>query len=159
MMYILMIISTISSIALGAIVQGKDQNLRGPIQLRNNTQAAKNHQVNMLGQSNCLGAPYIYITLHDASNIYKYSRDGCLLDDNVLDYVSFVEKGYVELRSMALGRYHGEEMLYIVDAISGNSRIMIYGSCDDRGKRAYVTTAQSTQDNQGINDQLRLSYS
>lgn len=153
--YLLLLITSFAFIAVGYGTVLRDSHLRG--QSSNLTQSIANH-IDLQGQSNCLGAPYIYITLHDAANIYKYSRDGCLLDDDVLDYVSFVQRGYVELRSMALGKYHGEEMLYIVDAISGDSRIMIYGSCDDRGKRAYVTTAQSTQDNPGIDHTYGICF-
>ena len=33
----------------------------------------------------CLGPPYLYVSLHDKfGNILKYSRDGCLMDDAVL---------------------------------------------------------------------------
>jgi hypothetical protein len=99
--------------------------------------------------SDCLGPPYIYITLHDANNIHKYSRDGCLLDDKVLDYMSFNRHDYVELRSIAFGVYNGDDALFVTDATSSNSRVMIYGNCNNDGKRAYITTALSTQDNQG----------
>lgn len=106
----------------------------------------------------CLGPPYIYATLHDADNIFKYSRDGCLLDDKVLDYVSTVRHDYLELRSMAFGKYNGDDVLYVADATSGDSRLMIYGRCDDRGRRAYITTAVSSQDNDGVDHTYGITF-
>jgi DNA-binding beta-propeller fold protein YncE len=106
----------------------------------------------------CMGPPYIYMTLHDANNIYKYSRDGCLLDDQVLDYVSAVKHDYPELRSMAFGKYYGDDVLYVADATSGDSRLLIYSRCDDRGRRAYITTAVSSQDYDGVDHTYGITF-
>ena len=40
----------------------------------------------------CLGPPYIYVTLHSGQNVLKYSRNGCLVDDNVLIMSEAYEK-------------------------------------------------------------------
>lgn len=62
----------------------------------------------------CLGPPYLYITVHDkTANVLQYSRDGCLLSDNVL---LFDEADYdpfdVEFRSMAIGKHKDHEVFF-----------------------------------------------
>lgn len=102
----------------------------------------------------CDGAPYIYATFHDeAPNIYKYSRNGCLLSKNVLsggpEYA--LTSHFIELRSMVFGTYNGSEALYVADAFSDDSYLNVYGKCDALGQREYITTAVSTVTNPGIN--------
>ena len=50
----------------------------------------------------CDGPPYLYVTFHDKySNIFKYSRNGCLLQTDVLSGGPLATKGinkYTELR-------------------------------------------------------------
>ena len=40
--------------------------------------------------SKCLPAPYLYVTSHGHHNIFKYTRDGCLVTEYVLKF----EDGY-----------------------------------------------------------------
>ena len=55
----------------------------------------------------CLGPPYLYVTIHDkVQNVLKYSRNGCLVDDNVLIMSEAYEKlNEVEFRSLAIGKH------------------------------------------------------
>ena len=50
----------------------------------------------------CDGPPYLYVTFHDKySNIFKYSRNGCLIQTDVLSGGPLAAKGiskYTELR-------------------------------------------------------------
>lgn len=102
----------------------------------------------------CDGAPYIYATFHDeAPNIYKYSRNGCLLSKNVLsggpEYA--LTSHIIELRSIVFGTYNGSEALFVADAFSDDSYLNIYGKCDALGQREFITTAVSTATNPGVN--------
>jgi hypothetical protein len=67
-----------------------------------------NEMNNLKHPWNCLGAPYLYVTVHDKTeNVLKYSRDGCLLSTNVLIIDSKEGRHDVELRSMAVGKHKG----------------------------------------------------
>ena len=76
----------------------------------------------------------------------KYSRNGCLVDDNVLIMSEAYEKlNEVEFRSLAIGKHKDHDALFIADAAGDESRLLIFGGCikeqDDyfmRNKR-YVT--------------------
>lgn len=64
--------------------------------------------------SDCLGAPYLYVTLHGSSNIQKYSRDGCSIAQRTLWYGgSFTAR---ELRGMMMGQYQNKNALYVCDS-------------------------------------------
>lgn len=96
----------------------------------------------------CLGPPFIYLTVHDEiKNVAKYSRDGCLLATNVLENVGVNSK--TELRSIAVGSYKGEEALYVADAYTKNSQLLVYGPCDANGVRPYKATVVTTNMNSG----------
>ena len=102
----------------------------------------------------CDPAPYIYATFHDeASNIYKYSRNGCLLSKEVLvggpEYA--LSSHLIELRSMVFGKYNGSDALYVADAYSDDSYMNVYGQCNADGSRDYLTTAVSTVTDPGVN--------
>jgi hypothetical protein len=108
----------------------------------------------------CLGAPFLYATTHhEVSNILKYSRDGCLLSSEVLfggpiefdDHLS-------ELRSIAVGQYKGEESLYVADATSADSYLLLYGGCDPSGKRQYLKTVVSTDVNPGADHTYGIAF-
>ena len=106
--------------------------------------------------SECLGAPYLYVTLHDkTANVLKYSRDGCLLSDNVL----LMDEAYksvfdVEFRSMAIGKHKNHESLFIADASDHNSRLLIFGKCIEEklnfGKRHFVEIVVDSKHNKGV---------
>lgn len=77
----------------------------------------------------CLGAPYLYLTHQGSRNIMKFSRDGCLLHEKVL--WGLTNDLHSNLRSMIFGTYDGKEALYVADADSEKSGVMIFGSCFD----------------------------
>jgi YVTN family beta-propeller protein len=109
----------------------------------------------------CDGPPYIYATFHDeASNIYKYSRNGCLLDTSVLvgGPEHALSSHLIELRSIVFGTLGDDEALYVADAYSDDSYLNIYSRCDKHGKRGYITTATATVVNPGINHLYGIAF-
>lgn len=113
-------------------------------------------QETLLGSSGCLGAPFLYVTVHDRTpNILKYTRDGCFLTDKVL-MTSDVFKGDVdvELRSMAIGKHRDHESLFIADASNYNSRLLVFGRCIEDafnyGRRPYIETVVESKQNLGV---------
>ena len=108
------------------------------------------------GKLSCLGAPYLYVTLHDkTANVLKYSRDGCLLSDNVL----MMDEAYksifdVEFRSMAIGKHRNHDALFIADASDHNSRLLVFGKCiaakENYGKRHFVEIVVDSKHNKGV---------
>jgi len=96
---------------------------------------------------NCLGAPFIYATFHEGAFVYKFSRDGCLLSTNVLVGTN----KEAEFRSMAIGAYETEVSLYLTDALSSNSKVLVYGNCDSNGNRHYVATPVECKISSGLN--------
>lgn len=97
----------------------------------------------------CLGAPYIYLTVHDQiHNVIKYSRDGCLLESNVLSGGPLNIK--TELRGIKIGNYMGErDSLYVADGNTDNSQILVYGTCNFAGIRPFIATLVTTYSNPG----------
>lgn len=107
--------------------------------------------------ADCLGAPYLYVTEHDrTANVLKYSRDGCLLDNNVLLMDEIYNVNSVEFRSMAIGHHKDDESLFIADASDKNSRLLIFGKCigsedpQNYGKRHYVDVVVDERTNGGV---------
>lgn len=105
--------------------------------------------------SNCLGAPYLYVTVHDkTTNVLKYTRDGCFLSDSVLVMGASSDNSDIELRSMVIGKYKDHEALFIADASNSNSRLLVFGKCleDDTnyGRRPYIETLTESFDNPGV---------
>jgi hypothetical protein len=107
--------------------------------------------------SDCLGAPYLYVTEHDrTANVLKYSRDGCLLSTNVLLMDEIYNSNSVEFRSMAIGHHKDDNSLFIADASDKNSRLLIFGNCiDDEdsadfGKRHFVDVVTDQRSNGGV---------
>lgn len=90
----------------------------------------------------CLGAPYLYVTHKGSKNIMKYSRDGCLLHEKVLWGVSNQK---ADLRSMAFGRYKGDEQaLFVADSSNQSGSLMVFGSCfQSTSLRPFLTRAVS----------------
>jgi hypothetical protein len=112
-------------------------------------------------KSFCLGPPYLYVTVHDEpGNVLKYSRNGCLLDDSVLNIFGEAESPFdVELRSMSLGNFRGiEDVLYVVDASQHNSRIMIFDQCNEDGSRDYITTVADYEENMGLDHSYGICF-
>jgi hypothetical protein len=114
-------------------------------------------------KSDCLGPPYLYISLHhEVPNILKYSRDGCLLSETVLKGGHIDTKSnplFTEFRSIMIGAYKGAEALYVALATTGDSAIMVYGACspDDHGQREYLGTVVDTKHNAGADHTYGLT--
>ena len=107
--------------------------------------------------ANSQPAPFIYITVHDEiKNILKYSRDGCLLSKNVLNGGEFRLDS--ELRSMALGSYHGEEALYVADASTHRSQILVYLVCDDKKSWCFKKHVVTSDDNPGADHAYGITF-
>jgi hypothetical protein len=71
----------------------------------------------------CLGPPYIYVSLHDkVSNVLKYSRNGCLIDDAVLLMDEALNTQDIQFRSLSVGKHKDHDALFIADASTHNSR-------------------------------------
>jgi hypothetical protein len=103
--------------------------------------------------SKCDGPPYLYVTFHDKiSNVWKYSRNGCLLSTKVLNGEPhfFSVNHTIELRSLAIGKYKNRSVMYVADAYTNDSFLSIYGECNELGEREYVRTAVSTVENNGV---------
>ena len=109
----------------------------------------------------CLGPPYIYVTLHDKiQNVLKYSRDGCLMDDAVLLMSEAYTKSAVVdvgFRSLSVGKHKDHDMLFIADASKHNSRLLIFSQCIDpnedylnRNKRHFVEVVAELAQNPGL---------
>jgi hypothetical protein len=106
-------------------------------------------------ESNCLGAPYLYVTVHDkTANVLKYTRDGCFLSDSVLIMGAGGSNSDIELRSMAIGKHKDHEALFIADASNDNSRLLVFGKCieddTDYGRRPYIETVTESFHNSGV---------
>jgi hypothetical protein len=50
----------------------------------------------------CLPGPFLYITTHGRNNIYKFSRDGCMITTKVLKHEHLDATTF---RSMTFGQY------------------------------------------------------
>ena len=92
-------------------------------------------------RTGCLGAPYLYLTQNGKPHVLKYSRDGCLLSNNILA----INPEVALLRSMIFGPYKGiDDALFIADAGKTDhkdSKILVYGSCNTSGIRPFLATA------------------
>lgn len=114
-----------------------------------------------------MGPPYIYVTIHQGEQVLKYSRNGCLLSDNS-DYkiLNFVPKhryksSVSEFRSMHIHKFRDiENALYITDAASSDSRVLVYSDCNrnSNGTREYLATVVSTQENDGVDHTYGISF-
>lgn len=79
-----------------------------------------------LVKNNCLEAPYLYLTTHGRNNIYKYSRDGCLITTKTLKHEHLDATSF---RSMAFGPYQGIENALFVASAEGQPQVTVYGNC------------------------------
>eukprot|EP01041_Mallomonas_annulata_P003707 gene3707-7371_t len=105
----------------------------------------------------CMGAPYLYVTVHDMiHNVLKYSRDGCLLESNVL---SGGPLSHAELRGARIGTYMQENgALYVTDASTDNSQVLVYGACNSQGVRPYRNTVVTTGSNPGADHAYGIAF-
>jgi len=95
----------------------------------------------------CLGPPFIYVTIKDIRNLMKFSRDGCLVHQKVLWGVSNLN---ADLRGMAIGSYQGKETLYIADAGSDESGVMLFGECfESTSLRPFIARVMTSTTNPG----------
>ena len=65
----------------------------------------------------CLPAPYLYVSCHGHHNIFKYTRDGCLITETVLEYtnddlINFDEEKNT-FRGMVLGTYDDTGIFFL----------------------------------------------
>ncbi|RYG68702.1 hypothetical protein EON64_04590 [archaeon] len=104
--------------------------------------------------------PYIYATTHDeVPNVLKYTRDGCLISDEVLVGGPADQDHVTEFRSMALGSYLGQgDVLFIGDAMSQESFLLMYDTCNSHGQREYKGTVVSTEINPGADHTYGLAF-
>lgn len=103
--------------------------------------------------------PFIYATTHDeVPNILKYTLDGCLVTDKVLLDGPQIDDHDTEFRSMAFGKYKGEDALFVADAMTKDSFVFAYGACDANGQRSYLGTPLSSQVTRGIDHTYGLTF-
>ena len=112
----------------------------------------------------CSDAPYLYVKVHDSPyNVLKYSRDGCLMSDKVLKGHNHLPGISTELRSVAIGKYKGENgYLYVADASKDLSQVLVYSKCicdgEDRGRRSYVATVVDSSINSGADHTYGICF-
>lgn len=104
--------------------------------------------------------PYLYVTTHDeVPNVMKYTRDGCLVTAEVLADHPAGEDHITEFRSMALGGYRDlPQALFIADAMSKESFLLVYSECDANGHRHYLDTVVSTETNPGADHAYGICF-
>ena len=96
-------------------------------------------------KSDCLGAPYLYISHLDSRNIFKYTRDGCPLSQNVLWFGGSDLSAPGAIRSMTIHPYNGDsDALYVANSGGENidhGRILVFSTCAGlSGRRSYLKT-------------------
>ncbi len=100
--------------------------------------------VKLVNHSNCLPSPFLYITTHDSNNIMKFTRDGCTVTNRVVWYGAHKPQ---ELREMAVGKYLGEDVMFMADAADtdlAKSQIVVIGRCSRWNQmRAYITSIRT----------------
>lgn len=109
--------------------------------------------------SKSTSGPFIYATTHDeVPNILKYTLQGCLVSDKVLRDGPELEDHDTEFRSMTLGRYQGQDALFIADAMSKDSFVFVYSDCDHNGQRSYIETALSSEKHEGMDHTYGICF-
>ncbi len=104
--------------------------------------------------SGCLPAPYLYLSHHGAKNVMKISRDGCLLKNKVL-WGNFKNS---DLRGMAVGSYNGQEALYVLDARSSSSQLLLFSGCSYfSGMRSFMRPALESDRHPGLSHPYALA--
>lgn len=94
-----------------------------------------------------------HLYIYQTAKVLKYSRDGCLLSENILmvDGNSHLELDLdVDFRSMAIGTHNGDkDALFIADASEQNSRLLKFGKCNN-GRRAFIEVVVDSKQNKGV---------
>ena len=106
-----------------------------------------------------LPAPFLYITVHSKyPNILKYSRNGCAIDTSVLIDGPLSQE--TELRQIIIGNYMGESSLYVADAQTPNSSVLVYGEClsDNQNRRKYKATIVDYNTNNGASHPYGITF-
>lgn len=88
----------------------------------------------------CLGPPYLYVSFHggtkkhDINQIFQYSRNGCLLNANILHHnIGVLPRVYPrELRGIAV---LSDGSLAVNSAFKSNSQVLRYGVCTETSPR------------------------
>jgi len=91
----------------------------------------------------CYGAPFIYVSDKDYSNVYKISRNGCVLTTRALWYGANEAQRMKEYEPSYRGMFALSDKMYVVD--SANDQIMLFGKCAKfgfgNGLRSYIGPA------------------
>ena len=91
----------------------------------------------------CFGSPYLYISDKDYSNVYKISRNGCVLTTRALWYGADEAQRMKEYEPSYRGMLAQNDKIYVVD--SANDQIMLFGKCAKfgfgNGLRSYIGPA------------------
>jgi len=88
--------------------------------------------------SACLGPPYLYVSHSKEHNIIQLTRDGCM---HISKPLFGVPRANMELRTMAVDQYMGEPALYVADAKSETSQVLVFGDCSYwTGMRSFRTS-------------------
>jgi hypothetical protein len=94
--------------------------------------------VKLIDTPECEGAPYLYVTLHSADNVFKISRDGCLITEKVLWHGTQNTKYF---RQVTLGNYMNSPVMYA----AAKDEVLMYGQCSSwSNMRAYQSTVMSS---------------
>lgn len=103
------------------------------------------------------GPPYIYVTVHDeVKNILKFNRNGYLISRSVL--VGGKIHLDSELRSMVVGSYRGEKALYVADASSLRSQVLLYRVCPDLVSWCFIDSIVRKETNPGVDHTYGLCF-
>lgn len=107
----------------------------------------------------CLPAPYLYVSMTDQQNIMSISRDGCIVTQKVL-WAPELHNQALNLRSMYIGQYYNKSVLYVANAASGESNILIFKNCSYwyGGMRPYITKTLSSAQNSLYQDGAKHAY-
>lgn len=113
-------------------------------------------------KASCLGPPYLLATFHggssksDINQIQQFSRDGCLLNDEILMKDDSYENDLIELRGMALTN---DGNLIVNNAYKKQSAVLLYNNCNDTSSiRYYNKTITGTLNDDDINKDYYLLH-
>jgi hypothetical protein len=76
----------------------------------------------MQQRTDCLGAPYLYVTVHGTEVLEEWLS-------NHRQRPTYKSVFAVEFRSMAIAKHKDHDALFIADASNHNSRLLIFGKC------------------------------
>ena len=144
----------LASLLLASVFKNKASTLQSQVAFSDDDSVTPS-VLDYFSSSNCLGAPFLYVTVHDKiQNVLKYTRDGCFISDSVLVMDRDAGANDVEFRSMAIGKHKDHEALFIADASNDNSRLLVFGKCIESGynygRRPYLETVVQSIQNIGV---------